>query len=130
MSDSYFVGTIARVHNLWPLDSVLRNEVRDKNSKGQHHQRPLVQMKKEDRVSLQGQRPAPKIGMMLSLDHTIFFHRPREVKVDDWLCSEMESPWSGNGRGLVYQRIWNRDGLLVASCVQEVSYLMSPSVVA
>ncbi|KAL9608407.1 MAG: hypothetical protein Q9167_006755 [Letrouitia subvulpina] len=120
MSDSYFVGTLARVHNLWPvLSSVLSNEGHDKNPKGLRHKPQPVQMKKEDRVSLQGQGPAPKIGMMMSLDHTIFFHRPREVKVDEWLYSEMESPWSGNERGLIYQKIWNRDGLLVASCVQE-----------
>lgn len=59
--------------------------------------------------------------MMVSLDHTIYFHRPREIRADDWLLSENESPWSGDGRGLVFQRIWNREGVLVASCVQEVS---------
>ena len=31
----------------------------------------------------------------------------------------MESPWAGDGRGLVLQKIWNRQGQLVASCVQE-----------
>ena len=59
--------------------------------------------------------------MMVSLDHTIYFHRPREVRADDWLCSEMETPWAGAERGLVTQRIWNRHGRLVATCVQEVS---------
>ena len=62
---------------------------------------------------------APSIGMMVSLDHTIYFHRPREIRADEWLFSEMESPWAGDGRGLVLQRIWNRKGVLVASCVQE-----------
>lgn len=33
----------------------------------------------------------------------------------------MESPWSGEGRGLVLQRIWSKSGVLLASCVQEVS---------
>lgn len=65
------------------------------------------------------------VGMMVSLDHTIYFHRPREIKADEWLCAEMESPWAGEGRGLVLQKIWNRQGKLVASCVQEVSYLFS-----
>ena len=59
------------------------------------------------------------IGMMVSLDHTIYFHAPRDVRADEWLFSEMESPWAGDGRGLVLQRIWNRQGVLVASCVQE-----------
>jgi len=57
--------------------------------------------------------------MMVSLDHTIYFHRPREVKADEWLFAEMESPWAGDGRGLVFQKIWNREGKLIATCVQE-----------
>lgn len=56
---------------------------------------------------------------MVSLDHTIYFHRPRALKADEWLFTEMESPWAGDGRGLVFQRIWNREGVLIASCVQE-----------
>ena len=56
---------------------------------------------------------------MVSLDHTIFFHRPRDVRADEWTFSEMESPWSGDGRGLVLQRIWDRRGRLLATCVQE-----------
>jgi len=56
---------------------------------------------------------------MVSLDHTIYFHRPRELRADEWLFTEMESPWAGDGRGLVFQRIWNRKGVLIASCVQE-----------
>lgn len=51
----------------------------------------------------------------------IYFHRPRQIRADEWMCSEMESPWSGSGRGLVLQRIWSKDGTLLASCVQEVS---------
>ncbi len=62
--------------------------------------------------------------MMVSLDHNIYFHRPREVKADEWMFSEMQSPWSGQGRGLVEQRIWNKEGRLVASCYQEVSWLL------
>lgn len=61
------------------------------------------------------------VGIIVSLDHTIYFHRPREIRADDWLCSEMETPWAGAERGLVTQRIWNRQGRLVATCVQEVS---------
>ena len=57
--------------------------------------------------------------MMVSLDHTIYFHRPREVKADDWLFAEMSSPWAGDGRGLVFQRIWNKNGVHVATCIQE-----------
>lgn len=121
MSDSYFIGTVSRVHNLWrfarpnlpanpksPLSRIAAIETAEirEGVKG------IVEGKLESSV-----------GMMVSLDHTIYFHRPREIRADEWLCTEMESPWAGDGRGLVLQRIWNRQGKLVASCVQEVSYL-------
>ena len=77
----------------------------------------------KEMASLESRENAPdsnrQIGMMVSLDHTIFFHRPRAVRADEWLFSEMESPWTGDGRGLVMQRIWDRRGRLVATCVQE-----------
>lgn len=69
----------------------------------------------------QQQHQTSSVGMIVSLDHAIYFHRPREVRVDDWLYAEMETPWAGAERGLVTQRIWNRHGRLVATCVQEVS---------
>lgn len=69
------------------------------------------------------QHQGATIGIIVSLDHTIYFHRPREIRADEWLCSEMESPWAGAERGLVTQRIWNRQGRLVATCMQEVSFL-------
>lgn len=93
MSDSWFIGTVARVHRLWP--GVSRNEVEDDD------------------------RRTPRIGMMVSLDHTIYFHVPKSFRADEWLFTEMESPWAGDGRGLVMQRIFTRDGVLVATCVQE-----------
>ncbi|MGX7894789.1 acyl-CoA thioesterase [Tsuneonella sp. HG222] len=52
-----------------------------------------------------------------SLDHTIWFHT--DVKIDDWLLYDMESPWSGGARGLNFGRIFSRDGTLVASVAQE-----------
>ena len=67
------------------------------------------------------QDPPLKIGMMVSLDHSIYFHRPLGFRVDDWLLTEMDSPWVGDGRGFVTQRIFDKDGVLVATCVQEVS---------
>lgn len=60
-----------------------------------------------------------RIGMMVSLDHTIYFHNPRAFRADEWLLTEMDSPWAGDGRGLVQQRIWTKDGVLVATCYQE-----------
>ncbi|KAI5789669.1 thioesterase-like superfamily-domain-containing protein [Peziza echinospora] len=62
------------------------------------------------------------LGMMVSLDHTIYFHCGEETKVDgdEWLLVEMDSPWMGEERALVTQRVWRKsDGKLLATCVQE-----------
>ncbi|KAI4189196.1 MAG: hypothetical protein L6R41_001639 [Letrouitia leprolyta] len=113
ISDSYFVGTVARVHNLVRLSSFEpeRGDTTFKSSDIAH--------KEEENSEVDGRKPRVSIGMMVSLDHTIYFHHPREIKADEWMLSENESPWSGDGRGLVFQRIWNKEGVLVASCVQE-----------
>jgi acyl-CoA thioesterase-2 len=52
-----------------------------------------------------------------SLDHAMWFHRP--VRVDEWLLHDQESPSASGGRGLGRGRIFSRDGLLVATTVQE-----------
>lgn len=70
---------------------------------------------------LQGQTFGTKMAMAASLNHTIYFHHPEAVRADEWMCSERESPWAGNDRALVIQRIWSSRGILVATCVQEVS---------
>ncbi|KAL9019784.1 MAG: hypothetical protein Q9185_002928 [Variospora sp. 1 TL-2023] len=114
MSDSYFIGTVARVHNLWRF-SFSKN----RGEKARIYKDPMARMEEEENSDADQERPRASIGMMVSLDHTIYFHRPREIKADEWMLSENESPWSGDGRGLVFQRIWNRDGVLVATCVQE-----------
>lgn len=59
------------------------------------------------------------IGMMVSLDHTIYFHHVAEIKSDEWMFMELDSSWAGEERALVTQKIWNRDGGLVATCYQE-----------
>lgn len=61
-----------------------------------------------------------EIAMVASLDHTIYFHEPNAIRADEWMCSERESPWAGNDRALVSQSIWTREGVLVATCTQEV----------
>jgi acyl-CoA thioesterase-2 len=52
-----------------------------------------------------------------SLDHALWFHG--NLRVNDWLLYAMESPWSGNARGLAHGRIFTRDGRVVASVSQE-----------
>ncbi|WP_371192975.1 acyl-CoA thioesterase domain-containing protein [Glaciecola sp. SC05] len=54
---------------------------------------------------------------MATIDHAMWFHKP--FKFDDWLLYEMESPFSGNSRALVQGKIYNKEGELVATSVQE-----------
>lgn len=57
-------------------------------------------------------------GMQVaSLDHAVWFHRP--FRVDEWLLHVMHSPSAAAARGLVFGRVFNRDGVLVASTAQE-----------
>lgn len=59
------------------------------------------------------------IGMIVSLDHTIYFHSAADIKADEWVLVELDSSWAGEERALVTAKIWNRDGTLLASCYQE-----------
>lgn len=52
-----------------------------------------------------------------SIDHAMWFHRP--FRFDDWLLYDIESPSAQGGRGLAHGRFFTRDGVLVASTVQE-----------
>jgi len=52
-----------------------------------------------------------------TIDHAMWFHRP--FRFDDWLLYCMDSPSASNGRGLVKGQIFNRQGELVASTMQE-----------
>lgn len=60
--------------------------------------------------------PAHKIKMA-SLDHTIWFYAP--FRADEWLLCHINSPRSGQGRGLSFSEIYRQDGVLVACCSQE-----------
>jgi acyl-CoA thioesterase 8 len=147
MSDSYFIGTVARVHKLWRYNT---NEKTEDGKLGLEKRGITVEviqkLKALDEDTLRrmegmdedvidqlrsveiadGQivgfkNARPEIGMMVSLDHTIHFHNPKAFRADEWMFTECESPWAGDGRGLVLQKMYSKDGTLVASCVQEVS---------
>ncbi|KAM4065311.1 thioesterase-like superfamily protein [Hirsutella rhossiliensis] len=117
MSDSYFIGTVSRIHRLWRFPFApgdvpgLPAEVR----------RQVEQVNEFEGMgsSIDDWAGRPRLGMLVSLDHSIYFHEPLRVRADDWLFTEMESPWSGDGRGVVFQRIFAKDGTLLATCVQE-----------
>ncbi|KAL9107768.1 MAG: hypothetical protein Q9227_007390 [Pyrenula ochraceoflavens] len=132
MSDSYFIGSVARIHNLLRFSAA--NSISRTLSSLTTASTPssdvaalkayltnLAQLeeKENSQQRQQHQEKGGEVGMMVSLDHTIFFHNPRAFRADEWLLSEMQSPWAGEGRGVVFQRIWSKNGLLVATCVQE-----------
>ena len=52
-----------------------------------------------------------------TIDHSIWFHRP--FKMDEWLLYVIEIRTDSNTRGLVRGEIYNRQGHLVATAVQE-----------
>jgi len=143
MSDSYFIGTVARTHNLWRYSTERKS--RAKSSIDEDLLKKLLEMddaelkrqkfddadmerirrlKNGEDIAHVAPNPMPEIGMMVSLDHTIYFHNPRSFRADEWIFAEMETPWAGDGRGLVFQRMYTQDGTLIASCVQEVSILL------
>ena len=52
-----------------------------------------------------------------SLDHAMWFHRPG--RADEWTLYSQSSPSASSGRGLALGRMFNADGVLIASVAQE-----------
>ncbi|QLH63534.1 acyl-CoA thioesterase II [Serratia symbiotica] len=52
-----------------------------------------------------------------TIDHSMWFHRP--FRMDDWLLYAVESTSASGARGFVRGQIYTREGVLVASTVQE-----------
>jgi acyl-CoA thioesterase II len=52
-----------------------------------------------------------------SLDHAMWFHQ--DFRADEWLLYECYSPVASGARGLASGKFFTRDGLLVASTMQE-----------
>lgn len=52
-----------------------------------------------------------------SLDHTMWFHR--RFRFDDWMLYDVDSPSAQGSRGLAHGRWFTRDGVLVATTMQE-----------
>jgi len=53
----------------------------------------------------------------VSLDHTLWFHRP--FRMDEWLLYAQVVPTVADGRALARGSVFRRDGALVASVVQQ-----------
>lgn len=69
-------------------------------------------------ATLPHQEKAMRSSLFLaSLDHALWFHR--DFRIDDWLLYATDSPSASNSRGFSRGNIFNLDGQLVASVVQE-----------
>jgi acyl-CoA thioesterase-2 len=64
------------------------------------------------RLADEGQRQS------VSLDHSVWFHRP--ARVDEWVLSELVPVSTGRGRGLAMGTVRDAEGTLLASFAQEV----------
>lgn len=73
-----------------------------------------------------GNRKATRqnVKMNTSLCHSIHFHTHSGFRADDICYVEVTSPWAKDGRVMLHSRLFGKDGLLIATCAQEVS---SPS---
>ena len=62
--------------------------------------------------------PNPDVQMLVSLDHTIYFHQSDFV-VSDWFLYEVFSHWADNNRALNTGKIYSKGGRLEMTVVQE-----------
>jgi acyl-CoA thioesterase-2 len=71
-------------------------------------------------VTLEPHGPStPRPSFVASLDHAMWFHRP--FRADEWMLYAQSAPSTGGGRGLAEGRLFNRDGRLAVSVVQEAA---------
>ncbi|RVX09924.1 Acyl-coenzyme A thioesterase 8 [Vitis vinifera] len=68
-------------------------------------------------VSLNPHRKKDLKTTSVSLDHSMWFHRP--FRADDWLLFVIASPAAYNARGFCAGQMFNRKGELVVSLTQE-----------
>ncbi|CAG8908680.1 unnamed protein product [Penicillium egyptiacum] len=138
ITDSYFIGTVSIVHDIprfsspAELEKLLNALKNPSDLDDEDITKALKELKEEEAAELRrrlegalNRVTGPKdvdhkeVGMMVSLDHSIYFHNPQAFRADEWMLSEIESPWAGEGRGLAIQKIWSKDGVLIATCTQE-----------
>lgn len=141
ITDSYFIGTVSRVHDVprfsspAELEKALNALKNPSDLDDEDIAKALKELKEGEATDLRNRlegalskamnKENREVGMMVSLDHSIYFHNPWAYRADEWMLIEMESPWAGEGRGLAIQKIWSKDGVLIATCTQEVCHLFA-----
>ncbi|CAI7565571.1 unnamed protein product [Penicillium bialowiezense] len=137
VTDSFFIGSVSIVHDIprfsspAELEKLLNALKNPSDLDDEDVTRALTELKEEEAADLRrriegalgkadkNDEDHKEVGMMVSLDHSIYFHNPLAFRADEWMLTEMESPWAGEGRGLAIQKIWSKDGTLIATCTQE-----------
>jgi acyl-CoA thioesterase-2 len=71
-------------------------------------------------TGLSGAPDAGEIGMLTSLDHAMWFHRPAPLQ--GWVLMDLEPESISGGRGMYTGRLFARDGTFVAGIAQESLY--------
>jgi acyl-CoA thioesterase II len=61
------------------------------------------------------------VGMLSTLNHSIYFHSSSSIRADEWMLVEVNCPWAGDERCLARAKVFAKDGTLLASYSQEVS---------
>ncbi|KAL2213018.1 Thioesterase/thiol ester dehydrase-isomerase [Sarocladium strictum] len=119
ISDCYMVGLLPHIHGIWDF---FRPPLTEFDADGE-----VLADRSEAHVRIRGsgenlEGPANGrrvVGMMVTLSHTMLFFSPEDTKADEWMLSELESHWTGQGRGSITQKIWSKNGKLLAFCTQE-----------
>ena len=60
-----------------------------------------------------------------SLNHTINFHVHDGFRADELTWIEVETPWARDGRAMMVSKIFTKEGMLIATCTQEVRCLFA-----
>ena len=66
----------------------------------------------------------PNFERNTSLNHRIQFHVHEGFRADELTYIEAMSPWTNARRAEVNSRIFSKDGMLIATCVQESYYVL------
>jgi acyl-CoA thioesterase II len=64
------------------------------------------------------------VKLNTSLNHSIHFHVHDGFRADDLTYIEVTSPWAKDGRSMLSSRIFSKDGVLIATCIQEAFYVL------
>ena len=67
---------------------------------------------------------ASNFGLFTSVNHTLRFHLHDNFRADELCYIEVTNPWAAKRRAEIHSRIFTKDGVLIASCVQGAYYVL------